>query len=45
MDIPDFTKKEDREKYADDDLNPFPSTEREATLPARFYRVDNASGK
>jgi len=45
MDIPDFTKKEDREKYANDDLSPFPSAECKSTLPYCYYHLDTESEK
>ena len=38
MDIPDFSKKEDRDRVRDDDLSPFPYADgRKPTLPCVYY--------
>ncbi|MCQ2401310.1 MAG: Gfo/Idh/MocA family oxidoreductase [Lachnospiraceae bacterium] len=38
MDIPDFTKKEDRDKVRDDDRNPFPDKDLNTSLPSVYHQ-------
>ena len=36
LEIPDFRKKEERDRVREDDLSPFPNENGEATLPHRY---------
>ena len=38
MEIPDFTKKEDRDKVRDDDRNPFPDKDLNTSLPCVYHQ-------